>query len=76
MNEYTICDAKDVVLWWKECWDTFAGAVIGENENDIVTDLQDYSRSMLEEKEVMSGNPKSILINMQPDLENEAFTLL
>ena len=33
--------------------DSFAGAVIGDNENDLGTDLQDYSHSMLEEKEAV-----------------------
>ena len=33
--------------------DSFAGAVIGDNENDLGTDLQDYCHSMLEEKEAV-----------------------
>ena len=34
-----------------ETLDSFAGAAIGDNENDIGTDLQDYCRSIIEEKE-------------------------
>ena len=33
--------------------DSFAGAAIGDNENDIGTDLQDYCRSIIEEKEAV-----------------------